>query len=101
MGTGTGMRALLLTLMVGAALAMFEQTPEMPPAFKETDVFLGVDADGNTTPGAQVPFGFAVVQPDTERPSTSGYRSADRIIGFSQTHVSGTGGASKYGNFRV
>lgn len=62
---------------------------------------MGVDHDGNTTPGAQVPFGFVVLQPDMERPSTSGYRSADRIIGFSHTHVSGTGGASKYGNFRV
>ncbi len=68
---------------------------------RDVDVFLGVDADGNTTPGAQVPFGFVVLQPDTERPSTSGYRSADRITGFSHTHVSGTGGASKYGNFRV
>ncbi len=69
--------------------------------FTDVDVFLGVDAGGNTTPGAQVPFGFVVMQPDTERPNTSGYRSEDRITGFSHTHVSGTGGASKYGNFRV
>jgi predicted alpha-1,2-mannosidase len=32
-------------------------------------------------------------------PTTAGYNSRENVIGFSQTHVSGTGGASKYGNF--
>jgi predicted alpha-1,2-mannosidase len=32
---------------------------------------------------------------------TSGYESDKPIIGFSQMHVSGTGGESKYGNFRI
>jgi predicted alpha-1,2-mannosidase len=72
-----------------------------PHQFADVDVFLGADDGGNTTPGAQVPFGFVVLQPDTERPNTSGYRTNERIVGFSHTHVSGTGGASKYGNFRV
>lgn len=85
----------VLTLVVAASA----QTA--PKQFADVDVFLGVDAGGNTTPGAQVPFGFVILQPDTERPNTSGYRSEDRITGFSNTHVSGTGGASKYGNFRV
>lgn len=88
--------ALVLLAFTSTAGAQIARRP-----LPEVDVFLGADADGNTTPGAQVPFGFVVLQPDTERPSTSGYRSADRIIGFSHTHVSGTGGASKYGNFRV
>jgi predicted alpha-1,2-mannosidase len=86
----------LIATLLGTAAA---QTAARP--FPAVDVFLGADGDGNTTPGAQVPFGFVVLQPDMERPSTSGYRSEDRIIGFSHTHVSGTGGASKYGNFRV
>jgi predicted alpha-1,2-mannosidase len=95
------MRTAICILLLALTEGLFAQASEGPPVFKEADVFLGVDADGNTTPGAQVPFGFIVLQPDTERPSTSGYRSAERIIGFSHTHVSGTGGASKYGNFRV
>ena len=85
--------ALPLKAQVGA--------PHVPGELRDADVFLGVDAGGNTTPGAQVPFGLVVLQPDTERVSTSGYRSGDRIVGFSSTHESGTGGASKYGNFLV
>jgi predicted alpha-1,2-mannosidase len=67
----------------------------------EVDPFLGVDNDGNTVPGAKVPFGFANPSPDTLRDVTSGYISSEPIIGFSQTHVSGTGGGGKYGNFRI
>ena len=63
--------------------------------------FQGVDGGGATVPGAQVPFGFVSLSPDTTNGDTSGYRSNGLITGFSHTHVSGTGGASKYGNFRV
>ena len=52
-------------------------------------------------PGAAVPFGFVELSPDTTHGDTSGYDSNGLIIGFSHTHVSGTGGAGKYGNFRV
>jgi predicted alpha-1,2-mannosidase len=48
-----------------------------------------------------VPFGFVELSPDTTDGSTSGYGSNGLVIGFSHTHVSGTGGAGKYGNFRV
>ncbi|MCA1589795.1 MAG: glycoside hydrolase family 92 protein, partial [Acidobacteria bacterium] len=71
------------------------------------DPFVGTDRDGNTVPGAAVPFGFAnpspdtVPNPDPNRFDTSGYESDKPIIGFSQTHVSGSGGEGKYGNFRV
>jgi predicted alpha-1,2-mannosidase len=67
----------------------------------EVDPFIGVDGGGNTVPGAQVPFGFANPSPDTASVVSSGYASDAPIIGFSQTHVSGTGGDSKYGNFRI
>lgn len=63
------------------------------------DPFVGTENGGNIAPGAQVPFGFVHVSPDTEDPTTAGYNSSENILGFSQTHVSGTGGASKYGNF--
>ena len=63
--------------------------------------FLGVDGDGNTVPGAGVPFGFVSVSPDTTKANSSGYDSTGLIMGFSHTHVTGTGGGSKYGNFRV
>ncbi|HYE15639.1 MAG TPA: GH92 family glycosyl hydrolase [Pyrinomonadaceae bacterium] len=77
------------------------------PLVSEVDPFVGVDGGGNTVPGAKVPFGFANPSPDTApNPdpnswATNGYESDREIIGFSQTHVSGTGGEGKYGNFRV
>ena len=75
------------------------------PAFAEpidlASPFFGVDGGGNTVPGASVPFGFVSLSPDTSHGSTSGYDSNGLILGFSATHVSGTGGAGKYGNFRV
>lgn len=69
------------------------------------DPFIGVEQEGQTVPGAKVPFGFATVSPDTTDPgefyNTSGYDSGGEVLGFSQTHVSGTGGRGKYGNFRL
>lgn len=63
--------------------------------------FVGADGEGNTVPGASVPFGFVSLSPDTTNAASSGYDSKGLILGFSHTHVSGTGGGSKYGNFRV
>jgi len=65
------------------------------------DPFVGVDGEGNTVPGAGVPFGFVSLSPDTAMGQTSGFDSDSPIMGFSFTHVSGTGGRSKYGNFRI
>ena len=48
-----------------------------------------------------MPFGFAQPGPDTENAPSSGYSPGQPLLGFSQTHLSGTGGAGKYGNFRV
>jgi predicted alpha-1,2-mannosidase len=63
--------------------------------------FVGADGGGNTVPGAAVPFGFVELSPDTTNADTNGYSSGGQVIGFSHTHVSGTGGDGKYGNFRV
>jgi predicted alpha-1,2-mannosidase len=82
--------ACLLSLQISAASPI-----------DEVDPFLGVDGGGNTVPGAKLPFGFANPSPDTRKDNTAGYISSEPIIGFSQTHVSGTGGGGKYGNFRI
>jgi predicted alpha-1,2-mannosidase len=84
--------------LAGLALA---GSPAGAVVLRDVDPFVGVDGGGNVVPGPQVPFGFANPSPDTEQPATSGYASRGRIIGFSQTHVSGTGGAGAYGNFRL
>jgi predicted alpha-1,2-mannosidase len=94
---------LLLAFALNAVTSTgFAQRPRAPVRLiAYVDPFVGADGGGNTVPGAAVPFGFANPSPDTLRHETSGYDSAQPIIGFSQTHVSGTGGGSKYGNFRI
>ena len=52
--------------------------------------FVGTDNDGNTFPGATVPFGMVQLSPDTT--STGWYKYQDtKIRGFSLTHFSGAG----------
>lgn len=57
--------------------------------------FIGTAAHGHTSPSASVPFGFVKVGPDTYNEGwdwCSGYHYSDSsIMGFSHTHLSGTG----------
>ncbi|MFO7669472.1 MAG: GH92 family glycosyl hydrolase [Bacteroidales bacterium] len=59
------------------------------------DPFIGTDDHGHTFPGATVPFGSVQLSPDTRLigwDACSGYHYSDSsIIGFSHTHLSGTG----------
>src|SRR2546425_13346322 len=95
------MRALLASsLLLAQAVPAFFQTATQPQTLiAYVDPFVGTENGGNIAPGAQIPFGFVHVSPDTVNPTTAGYNPYENILGFSQTHVSGTGGASKYGNF--
>jgi len=57
--------------------------------------FIGTDGHGHTYPGATIPFGMVQLSPDNGKSGwdwCSGYHySSDSIVGFSHTHVSGTG----------
>ena len=89
-------------LCLGAACLVlaFPALAQIDP-LKLADPFVGSEGGGNTVPGAGVPFGFVSVSPDTTHGDSSGYDGWSPVVGFSAAHVSGTGGASKYGNFRV
>ena len=67
------------------------------------DPFIGTGGHGHTFPGATVPFGMVQFSPDTRMndwDGCSGYHTTDHtILGFSTTHLSGTG-CSDYGDFR-
>lgn len=70
------------------------------------DPFHGVDNYGNAFPGAALPFSMVKLGPDVYNAAdwlnpNSGYMTGRPICGFSQTHVSGTGGGAKYGHFRI
>jgi predicted alpha-1,2-mannosidase len=59
------------------------------------NVFCGTGGHGHTYPGATVPFGMVQLSPDTYNDDwdwCSGYHDTDTtIMGFSHTHLSGTG----------
>jgi len=59
------------------------------------NVFIGTAGTGHTFPGATTPFGMVQLSPDTRDrgwENCSGYHSSNpTILGFSHTHLSGTG----------
>ena len=65
------------------------------------DPFIGTAGTGHTFPGATLPFGMVQLSPDTRKDgwqNCSGYHSSNpTILGFSHTHLSGTG-AIDYGD---
>ncbi|MDQ6647664.1 MAG: GH92 family glycosyl hydrolase, partial [Pseudomonadota bacterium] len=64
---------------------------------RHVDVFIGTGGHGHTYPGATMPFGMVQLSPDTNDSgwdASSGYHIGDgSIMGFSHTHLSGTGAA--------
>src|SRR5438270_214599 len=83
-------------LAVTAATLLHAQTPS------EIDPMLGADKGGNVFVGPTLPFGMAKPGPDYgNNQGNSGWRATGNLNGFSQLHVSGTGGGPKYGNILV
>jgi len=76
-------------------------SPKLPAGY--VDPFIGTDGHGHTFPGATLPFGMVQLSPDTRIDSwdgCSGYHYSDStILGFSHTHLSGTG-VGDYGDIR-
>ncbi|KAI8108543.1 hypothetical protein M9434_006568 [Picochlorum sp. BPE23] len=66
-----------------------------PDILSFVDPFIGTGGHGHTFPGAAVPFGMVQISPDNGVNAldwASGYHySSNKIIGFSHTHLSGTG----------
>lgn len=69
------------------------------------DPFLGAAGGGNVFPGPAMPFGEIKPGPDMDngpgRDANAGWSDRGNIRGFSQTHVSGTGGGARYGNILI
>jgi len=73
------------------------------PLYTYIDPFIGSMGDGHIFVGASCPFGMVKPGPDCNLGSNSGYEpdTLTTVFGFSQTHVSGTGGGPKYGNISI
>lgn len=90
-------RAGLLALALGLAAI-----PARAGIAELVDPAIGTRDGGNTTIGPSLPFGMVKPGPDTgANDQNSGYAFGADINGFSQLHVSGTGGGPKYGNILI
>ncbi|WP_328535568.1 GH92 family glycosyl hydrolase [Streptomyces sp. NBC_00344] len=90
-GAGTAVAA--VTLLGGVLAAPTAQAAASHPGDQLTDLvnpFIGTENEGNTYPGAAVPFGMVQLSPDTGH--NTGYDHAQtQIRGFSSVHISGVG----------
>jgi predicted alpha-1,2-mannosidase len=91
-------RTVLLSALISSCIC-FSILAASAESFKnpgdEVNPFIGTAEHGHTYPGATVPFGMVQLSPDTGVKGwdwCSGYHWSDKsIIGFSHTHLSGTG----------
>jgi len=66
------------------------------------DPMIGSEGDGRVFIGPSCPFGMVKPSPDcTVRPNSGWLPLPTEVTGFSQVHVSGTGGGPKYGNIQI
>jgi len=66
------------------------------------DPCIGSEGVGRSFPGPAMPFGMCKPGPDcTIKPNAGWAPMPEVVTGFSQTHVSGTGGGQKYGNVLI
>ncbi|PKL83064.1 MAG: sugar hydrolase [Ignavibacteriae bacterium HGW-Ignavibacteriae-3] len=83
---------LFLLILVFVFQNSFSQTKKLTDY---VDPFIGTGGHGHTYPGATLPFGMMQLSPDTGIEGwdwCSGYHYSDNsIMGFSHTHLSGTG----------
>ena len=95
-------RNVLFLLLVALFFASCHPVEVKEPV-SYVDPFIGTGGHGHTFPGATAPFGMMQFSPDTRMndwDGCSGYHTSDNsILGFSTTHLSGTG-CSDYGDFR-
>lgn len=67
------------------------------------DPLIGSEGLGNVFIGPSCPYGMVKPGPDCDKAANSGYSPDMKktVYGFSQIHVSGTGGGAKYGNISI
>lgn len=89
----------ILLLLLFVCISVFSQEKKMPTDYVNPFIGTGPENNslsGNNYPGATVPFGMVQLSPDTRTEVdwdyNSGYNYNDKhIVGFSHTHLSGTG----------
>src|SRR5215475_285313 len=92
----------ITSLRVAALFALLASPLLHAQSATDIDPMLGADKGGNVFVGPTLPFGMAKPGPDFgNNQGNAGWRATGDLNGFSQLHVSGTGGGPKYGNILV
>src|ERR1700728_3616491 len=86
------------TTLVGFVLSA-SHISHAQTSYDSVDPFIGTAGDGNTFPGASLPFGMIQWSPDTGSEGWYFYNKS-KIQGFSLTHLSGAG-CPLYGDFPI
>ena len=88
-----------IILTVGLLLSSIVMKAQV---WQYVDPRIGCEGVGRTFPGPSMPFGMCKPGPDcTVKPNAGWAPMPEVVTGFSQTHVSGTGGGQKYGNILI
>lgn len=94
----------IITLFILGVLFGCSKSTENQGVTQYVDPFIGTGGHGHTYPGASMPNGMVQLSPDTRMEgwdACSGYHYTDNtIIGFSHTHLSGTG-IGDYGDILI
>lgn len=84
--------AIVVLLCIGIPLCADDYTHYVDP-------FIGADGGGYVFPGATLPYGMVKLGPDCNHlTENAGWQKDTPIVGFSHTHLNGSGGGCKYGN---
>lgn len=91
----------LKTLILTVSM-MLAATGAVAQVWQYVDPRIGSEGVGRTFPGPCMPFGMCKPGPDCGVLPNAGWaKMPAEVTGFSQTHVSGTGGGQKYGNILI
>jgi predicted alpha-1,2-mannosidase len=91
----------LKPILLTACLLLLSKTM-MATVWQYVDPRIGSEGVGRTFPGPSMPFGMCKPGPDCTVKPNAGWAPVPEVVtGFSQTHVSGTGGGQKYGNILI
>lgn len=92
----------LIGLTVGLCLSGMMHASGQTTLTDYVDPRIGSEGLGRVFIGPSCPFGMVKPSPDcTPSPNSGWLPMPERVDGFSQVHVSGTGGGPKYGNILV
>ena len=91
-----------IVVFLGIVLCCTNQIKAQKQLHNYVDPMIGSEGVGRVFIGPSCPYGMVKPSPDCTVSPNSGWLPIPKeVTGFSQVHVSGTGGGPKYGNIQI